>query len=405
MNRNDRAIATFTMLGHGAFHTCELVIPLFVAVWLDVFPVSPATLGVVVGASYALTGLGALPSGIVADRYGSRWLVLGSMIGMAAGFLLVGLAPTFPVLVVGLLVWGGAASLYHPAGLALISRGTTERGTAFAYHGVAGNLGVATGPLLGTLLLVVFDWRVVAGLLVIPVVLGVAVGVRLNFESPIGSANQTDTGTGHEPDLDVTTVMNSSKQLFGGAFAVVFLIGTLYGLYYRGAFTFLPEILAGLETVEPIRIADRQIPAHQSVYSGLLLLGGIGQYVGGKLVDRVRAETALVGTFACLALLALAFVPAANLGGGPLIVIAGLLGFTVFMEAPINQEVLSKHVPVALRGLSFGYTYTAVFGVGALGAAVAGVILTEASSTVLFGLEATIAIVAGALGIVLLQRS
>jgi hypothetical protein len=71
MNSNDRTITGFAMLGHATFHTYELVIPLFVVVWLDTFAVSPAVLGVVVAASYALTGVGALPSSILADRYGS----------------------------------------------------------------------------------------------------------------------------------------------------------------------------------------------------------------------------------------------------------------------------------------------------------------------------------------------
>ena len=50
----------------------------------------------------------------------------------------------------------------------------------------------------------------------------------------------------------------------------------------------------------------------------------------------------------------------------PIFVVSGLLGVLVFLEAPVNQEVISKHVPADLRGRSFGWTYVAVFGVGAL---------------------------------------
>ena len=64
-----------------------------------------------------------------------------------------------------LLVWGVAASVYHPSGLALISKGVDERGTGFAYHGIAGNVGIGLGPLLAAVLLLFFDWRAVAGLL------------------------------------------------------------------------------------------------------------------------------------------------------------------------------------------------------------------------------------------------
>jgi len=37
MDRNDRALTAFTMLGHATFHTYELVVPIFVVVWLDAF--------------------------------------------------------------------------------------------------------------------------------------------------------------------------------------------------------------------------------------------------------------------------------------------------------------------------------------------------------------------------------
>lgn len=406
MDRNDRALTGFTMLGHAMYHTYELVIPIFVVIWLDVFSATPTVFGLIVGASYALTGIGALPSGVLADRYSSKRLIVGCMLGMGGGFVLVSVAPNVVILTLGLLVWGAAASIYHPAGLSLISRGAKERGTAFAYHGAAGNVGVATGPLLGAILLVFFDWRVVAALLVVPVLLAIAVALRLDFDETAGvDANETAVTDGRGEIRTLSEFVTRSKVLFTGGFVFVFLIGNLYGLYYRGAFTFLPDILAGSPVFEPMTVGGRRIEPSQYVYSGLLILGGAGQYVGGKLVDRVRAEYALVGTFSALVLIALVFVPAANAGLVPLLAVSGLLGFFVFMEAPINQEVISKYVPAEVRGLSFGYTYVAVFGVGALGSAVAGFVLTRAGPALLFLVLAVFAIAAVSLGVYLVRRS
>lgn len=406
MEENDRSLTVFTMLGHMMFHTYELVIPIFVVIWHDVFSVTAAVLGLIVGVGYALIGLGALPSGILVDRYSSRRLILGGMIGMGAGFLLLSVAPNVIVLSVGLLLWGAAASIYHPAGLALISRGAKQRGTAFAYHGAAGNVGVATGPLLGAVLLAFFGWRTVAALLIVPVGLVFAIALQLDFDETAGvDANDPASADDRGEIQSLSTFVTTSKLLFTGGFALVFLIGNLYGLYYRGAFTFLPDILAGLQLFEPVSLVGRSFAPSQYVYSGLLLLGGFGQYVGGKLVDRVQAEHALVGTFAALVVIALIFIPTANAGLLPLLVVAGLLGFFVFMEAPINQEVISKYVPANVRGLSFGYTYVAVYGIGALGSTVAGIILTRASPMVLFVTLSIFAVVGGLLGVYLLHRT
>ena len=417
MDRNDRALTAFTMLGHATFHTYELVVPIFVVIWLDAFSTTAAFLGIVVGASYAFTGIGALPSGVLSDRFSAKRLIVLSMAGMGAGFLIVSAAPNLAVLSLGLLVWGVAASVYHPAGLSLISRGAKERGTAFAYHGAAGNVGVATGPLLGAVLLVFFGWRTVAALLVIPVAFAVALALRLEFDetaavdadAPVtdgrGAAGGRDDTGGRGEGSGLRRFVSDSALLFSGGFLLVFFVGNLYGLYYRGAFTFLPDILAGLPLFDPVTLAGRSFEPSQYVYSGLLVLGGAGQFVGGKLVDRFRAERVLVANFAVLVLVALAFVPAANAGLVPLLVVSGALGFFLFLEAPVNQEVISRHVPADLRGLSFGWTYIAVFGVGALGSALAGVVLTRWSPGVLFGVLAGFAVLAALIGIYLSRRT
>lgn len=403
MNRNDRALTAFVMLGHAMFHTYELVIPIFVGVWLDQFSTTAALLGVIVGTSYAITGIGALPTGILSDRYSAKRLVIVCMAGMGTSFLLMSVAPNLAILAVGLLSWGVAASIYHPAGLSLISRGAKERGTAFAYHGVAGNVGVATGPLLGAVLLVFLGWRTVAALLVIPVVVAILLAIRLEFDET-AAIDADDNGADNRGEISgLREFASNSKFLFASGFLLVFLIGNLYGFYYRGAFTFLPNILADLPLFNSVTLAGRSFEPSRYVYSGLLILGGVGQYVGGKLVDRYEAERVLVGNFTVLVLIALAFVPAADAGLWPFLVVSGLLGFFVFLEAPVNQEVVSKHVPADLRGLSFGWTYVAVFGVGALGSTVAGVVLTRWSSMALFTLLGTLAGFAGLIGVFLMR--
>jgi MFS family permease len=175
----DRRVTVFAAIGHVTLLSYELVLPLFVVHWPTCLDTTPAVLGIVVGIGYALTGIGAIPGGILADQYNTKGLVLGSLLGMAGGFAIVGMTPNLLVPAFGLIVWGTAASLSHPTGLALISRATTERGTALAYHGVAGNVGVGTGPILGAILLTVSGWRTVAGLLVGLGVLGSALALIL----------------------------------------------------------------------------------------------------------------------------------------------------------------------------------------------------------------------------------
>jgi MFS family permease len=403
MNSNDRALTACTMLGHATFHTYELVIPVFVALWLESFGVSAAVLGLLVGAGYALVGVGALPAGVLSDRYDSKTLIAVSILGMGGGFVLLGLADSIVVVAVGLLAWGAAASLYHPAGLSLISRGAEARGTAFAYHGVAGNLGVAAGPFLGAILLGLFPWRTVALILVVPGLVAVALTTQLEFDETANVDEAAADGGRGDSTLDGFT--DQSRRLLASAFVFVFGIAMLYGLYYRGFLTFLPEVLQGLQLFEPVTLGGRTFPPTKYVYAGLLTLGAGGQYVGGKLSDRIRTERALVAIFGGLVVVSLLFVHAADAGVVPFLAVSAALAFLVYMEAPVHQSVVAKYVPSDVHGLSFGYLYLGTFGVGAIGASLAGVVLTYGTDDLLFALLAAFALCAAGVSAWLLRHN
>ena len=427
MNGNDRSIVGLVMLAHGMVHTYELSIPIFVSIWLVEFDVlqfagmevtvTQATLGVIVTAGYALFGLGALPGGVVVDRIGSRRLIAACLFGMGGAFLLLGLAPNLLVVTLALLAWGAAASVYHPAGLTLISKGVTERGTGFAYHGIAGNLGIGLGPLVTATLLLVLDWTTVALVLAVPAAVAGLYALRAEFDETAGvedvaadGGDDSRAGTGVD---SLGEFLTASRHLFVGAFAVVFVIVMANGLFYRGVLTFLPNLLEGLPGFEPIALSaivpgldgsGQTLNPERYFYAGLLLVGVAGQYVGGKLTDRLPPEYGIAAIFAVLAVLALAFLPVAALGIGPLLVFGALFGVTLFTAQPLYQAAVADHTPAGTRGLSYGYTYLGGFGVGALGGALAGAILTYADAGALFATLAGIALVASTFAVVLIRR-
>ncbi|WP_117595191.1 MFS transporter [Haloprofundus halophilus] len=455
MNRNDRSIVALVMLAHGMVHTYELSVPIFVTIWLSEFetinlglaqfPVNSATLGLVVTAGYGLFGLGALPGGVLVDRLGSRRLITLCLLGMSVSFFVLGVSPSVLAIAAAFLCWGAAASVYHPAGLALISKGVEERGTGFAYHGMAGNIGIGLGPLVAAILLLFVDWRIVAIILAVPALLAALFANRAEFDETAavrGTTAETDGGTsgsddpearqsaessggGSKADAGVESwgeFVTESRRLFAGSFVFVFVVVMCSGLYYRGVLTFLPQLLSGLPGVDPVSISslvpgdllasvgleasgDSQLNPERYIYSGLLMIGVLGQYAGGKLTDSVAPEKGIAGAFAGLAILALVFLPVANLGVVPLLVVAAVLGFALFVVQPLYQATVAEYTPAGTRGLSYGYTYLGVFGVGALGGAIAGAILEYASPDVLFVTLAGFAALASLVGVYLSRNA
>lgn len=402
MNENDRTVVGFTALGHALFHTYELSIPIFVTAWLGTLDVSQATLGLTVGVGYALVGLGALPSGVLADRYSSRTLVVACMLGMAAGFGALVVAPGVAGIAAALGFWGASASLYHPSALALLSRATEKQGQAFALHGAAGNVGTATGPLVTALLLAVAGWRTVAGLLVLPALVAAGVALSINFDERAGTDNTAAETDGGQQSLN--EFVAGTRRLFTGGFVVVFAVVMLYGLYYRGVLTFLPAVLTDIPGLDPISVGVTTFESGRYVYAGLLVIGIAGQYAGGRATDERSPVGLLVAVFAALVVVSAAFPVAAAAGVVPLLGVCALLGFLVYAVAPIYQAAIAVHTESKSRGVSYGYTYLGMFGIGALGAAVAGTILTFADAATLFVALAGIAALAGGISAALHRR-
>jgi MFS family permease len=319
--------------------------------------------------------------------------------------------------------------------LTLISKGAEERGAAFAYHGMAANVGIAGGPFLTALLLVIVEWRLAVVLLAIPAFIAGAVGLTVTFDETAavdddatagedesgkravdaGKDDASDTATASDVD-SLASFVTASRGLFTTGFLTVFVLVLFNGLYYRGMVTFLPEVLSDvldpLLAVDPAAaigpVADSpaasEFDLSKYLYAGLLAVGVAGQYVGGKLTDAIEPERGLAGMLTLLVVIALLFVPAS--GSLPtLLAISVALGFALFGLQPLSQATIAKYSPPAYRGLSFGFTYLAIFGIGALGASLAGAALTYGSQTTLFVMLAGFEAIALGLTVWLIRRA
>jgi MFS family permease len=418
MNAAERRIVAFTAGSHGLVHTYELSIPILLTVWIAEFSTTAATLGLVSTIGYGLFGVGALPGGIVVDRFGSKPVILACLAGMAGSFLLVSVAPNLPALALAIGVWGVTASAYHPAGLSLLSKSVEQRGTALGYHGIGGNLGIALGPLATALLLLAFDWRIVAAALTVPAVVVAAYGTTVDVDAALPDPAATDGGNdgrdgdggrdesgatdaaesgGAKGEVSLSTIADDTRVLLAGGFLIVFAFVTFSGLYYRTFLTFLPDllgdVLGGLidvQLIDPESPYAEEFDVARYLYVAILTVGVFGQYLGGRIADRMPPERGLIVLMSVLAGLALLFVPASG-GTATFLAVSLSLGVALFTVQPLSQATVAAYSPSEARGLSFGYTYLGIFGVGSLGAALAGWVLTLAGPRELFVVLAGIA--------------
>ena len=111
------------------------------------------TLGVV------LFGAVAPLAGWLADKYSRAILITIYPFGLAFGSILAALSSSTIMLGISLGIVGFFAAIYHPVGIAMITKRPGKVGLRLGVNGVWGNMGVAIAPILTGFLILYSDWR------------------------------------------------------------------------------------------------------------------------------------------------------------------------------------------------------------------------------------------------------
>ena len=147
---------------HGIFHFMSQSFSVMLPTIKETFGINPVQVGVLITAKTLAGGLASLPGGIASDyfrRYRGR-LMMACMILFALGWLLIGISPTYPLLICGMMVVAVAGSVWHLPSLAVLGlQFSKTRGTAMAIHGAGGSIGDIFGPVITGLLLGFLSWR------------------------------------------------------------------------------------------------------------------------------------------------------------------------------------------------------------------------------------------------------
>ena len=300
-------------------------------------------------------GIGAFFAGLLADRFGSRRILVlylaGS--GIVCGTFL--LADSSTVVYSQLFLLGAFASMYHPAGLALLANETTiaERPRALGLHGVFGSLGIASAPFLAGLLLTVRpgDWKGYYLLLGL-IALALAVLVWLLLK-PVH--DRTPRGP------DAVTAAETSFQLWP---YVLLVTGTaLGGTVYGGVLHFLPRYLEESGSLSFLSTGDNKAAGNFAAALALVC-GAFGQWLAGRVATPRRLPLQLAAVY-FLNIPFLLAMPYFN--GSMRLLTACLWAFFHFMNQPFYNSLVAEFLPRHRRSLGFGFSNMMGFGVGAVG--------------------------------------
>lgn len=310
-------------------------------------------------------GIGALFAGLLADRFGEKRILVLYLSGAALVCLSFPLTANARAVYVQLFSLGAFASMYHPAGLALLANQTrpAERARALGVHGIFGSLGIASAPFIAGLMLTVRpgDWRGYYVLLaVVSGTLALLVWLLLKPEKPEAvqaEARRVALLTGAQPGV----THELSFQFI--PYALLVLGAGAAGAIYGGVLHFLPRYLKEAGVLALLGdLDDAAIGNYAAAIA--LACGAFGQWTAGRLATPSRLPGLL------------ALVYASNIPfliwmtwaeGTTRLVAACLWAFFHFMNQPLYNSLIPEFIPPRRRSVGFGFSNMMGFGVGAIG--------------------------------------
>jgi FSR family fosmidomycin resistance protein-like MFS transporter len=347
--RQARLAIVFANAGHVLTHLLMLLYPTVVLALERRFSLSYGELMLLALPGTVLYGAGALPAGILGDRWSAERMMVLFYLGSGAAALVTGFASGPLGIAVGLGLIGLFGSIYHPVGIAWLVRHAENRGRVLGMNGIFGSIGVGIAPATAGFLTQAIDWRAA---FVIPGLVCLLLGAVLAVLVGRGEVVAAKSDLRPEPEPARGDVMR--------AFFALSLTMLAAGVVYQAMTVALPKLfeqrLAGL--------ADGGVLGVGGFASLVFVVSTAFPLLGGWLADRFALKRVYVVTWAVAIPV---FLLAMHLAGLPLFLATTAIFSLMSAVAPAENALLVRYTPGRWRATAFGAKFVLSLGVSALG--------------------------------------
>ncbi len=351
---NDARIITLVCAAHFVSHFYILVLPPLFPFVRDHYGVSYTVLGLALTVFNVTTALCQTPAGFLVDRVGARSVLVSGLVIGALSLAVVGLVPSFWLLVAMFAVLGVANGVYHPADYAILSQLVSHEraGQAFSVHIFAGFLGTAVTPAAMLLLQQALGWQgafLAASVLALVVAIAFLMQPAVLFEPPAKPVRPPSEGP--KDDKAGWSLLMSPPILLNLLFFVMITFTTTGVQNYS-----VVALVEGYGT--PLTIANTALTVN-------LMLSAFGVLLGGVLAARTnRHEWIAAGSFVGMGLTAVA-IGLSDLGIAFLFAMMSLNGLINGLMQPSRDMIVRAVTPDGQFGKVFGFVTTG-FNIGGI---------------------------------------
>ncbi len=419
---NRKKILYFCSADHALTHAVILSLAPLLPAIKDEFDFSYSVSFFFAALNVFVYGTGGIPAGWLSDKIGPLKTLLAGIALVCFSSFALAVSPGPVWFVVFIFLLGLGSSFYHPPGLTAISNSFNEgRGRAMGTHGLIGNVGQFSAPLVAGLIAAVFGWRVnylIWGVAFILLGLALLYLMASKADAEITTHLQEAKSSVGEPETGVrkekrTFINRETLDLVLRPLVFIILVLSIFrGWYYRGVLYLLPFYVEDVYSLS----TDSAAALGGTFLTFALISGGLGNYTGGRLKDSHGTifPLLLFTSISLVSMLLMLFNPF-TIGEADMsfmgedyhpVLNAFVLGIFLFgfgffgCQAPLNA-LIAEMVSAEKRGLLFGISFFTRFGLSALAMIMVGV---AAELSLLVALSLNLAFILLALGTTLFLR-
>ncbi len=349
------------VLAHFSHHLVMALLQPLMPFIRDEFAMNYTQAGWIVSSFTLAYGISQLPAGWLADRIGPRILILVGISGVAVCGLLVGLSPTYTVIVFPMMLMGVLGGAYHPAASPLVSSTVEEknRGRALGLHQIGGTGSYFLTPLIAVgVAALLGGWR---GSFISMSVITVVLGIGLYW---ILGRRGYSARTGRAPEIGNEDVPEQPPQ--DRTFAVLLRKWITSVIKWRKliAFISLGVILqiSVFSTVSFVSLfAVDSFNLSEEAGAGLLALANFAGLwsgpLGGYLSDKLGKVPVML--FVCLIAGPFIYLLSLTSPGWSVSVVLLVMGACMYTGMPVTESYVISHAPEDRRSTVLGFYYFA----------------------------------------------
>lgn len=340
-------------IGHFVTDLSQGALPILLPYLKELFSLSYAQIGTIILIQNLTSSVIQPLFGYLTDKVSLPWLLPTGILLAGTGFALTGFAPSYPLLLMIVILTGLGVASFHPQASRsanLVSH-PAVRGRSMGLFSVGGNFGMASGSMAMTLLLLLPGGLHNTIWFLLPASLTALAFLQFRRHLTIHSDIKKEQAAHQSP-----TQSSVPKALLAILLLFIFIRSSIH----TGLSTYIPLYYINYLNGDPL---------YASYLLTIFLLGGVaGTFCGASLSDRFgRKMIILVSMLVSFPLIAL--IPLTS--GLITLLLVSVIGFALISSfattVVLAQEMMPNRIGMA-AGLTIGFS----IGLGGLGATLLG---------------------------------